>query len=154
MSRTKLMVALKDLEHVDDLLKLACHLKSVMEAELTAIHVTEVGPGLPLDIDAEVLDQAGKEILSRACQIAAQNSVPITTRLLRAHHAGRALVSEATDQKIDLLIMGYHRRQGVAEMLFGSTVRYVAQHAPCRVLVEVLPPTLHKGLAMPLPWVA
>ena len=154
MSRTKLMVALKDLEHVDDLLKLACHLKSVMEAELTAIHVTEVGPGLPLDIDVEVLDQAGKEILSRARQIAAQNSVSIATRLLRAHHAGQALVSEATDQKIDLLIMGYHCRQGVAEMLFGSTVRYVAQHAPCRVLVEVLPPTLQKGLAAPLPWVA
>jgi len=107
----------------------------VMEAELTAIHVTEVGPGLPLDIDVEVLDQAGKEILSRARQIAAQNSVSIATRLLRAHHAGQALVSEATDQKIDLLIMGYHCRQGVAEM-FGSTVRYVAQHAPCRVLVE------------------
>jgi len=154
MSRTKLMVALKDLEHVDDLLKLAFHLKSVMEAELTATHVTEVGPGLPLDIDAEVLDQAGKEILSRACQIAAQNSVPIATRLLRAHHAGRALVSEATDQKIDLLIMGYHRRQGVAEMLFGSTVRYVARHAPCRVLVEVVPSTLHQRLAAPLPWVA
>ena len=154
MSRAKLMVALKDAEHVDDLMNLACHLKRVMEAELTATHVTEVGPGLPLDIDAEVLDQAGKAILSRACQIAAQNSVPIATKLLRAHHAGQALVSEATDQKIDLLIMGYHRRQGVAEMLFGSTVRYVAQHAPCRVLVEVLPPTLHRGLATPLPWVA
>ena len=98
MSRTKLMVALKDLEHVDDLLKLACHLKSVMEAELTATHVTEVGPGLPLDIDAEVLDRAGKAILSRACQIAAQNSVPITTRLLRAHHAGQALLREATER--------------------------------------------------------
>ena len=151
MSRTKLMVALKDLEHVDDLLKLAFHLTRVTEAELTAMYVTEVGPGLPLDIDAEVLDQARKEILSRACQIAAQNSVPIATKLLRAHHAGRALVSEATDQKIDLLIMGYHRRQGLAEMLFGSTVRYVARHAPCRVLVEVLPTTLHKA---PLPWVA
>ena len=116
--------------------------------------MTEVGPGLPLDIDAEVLDQPGKAILSRACQIAAQNSVPIATRLLRAHHAGQALVSEATDQKIDLLIMGHHWRPGLAEMLLGSTVRYVARHAPCRVLVEVVPPTLHKRLAAPLPWVA
>ena len=76
------------------------------------------------------------------------------TRLLRAHHAGRALVSEAMDQKTDLLIMGCHCRHGVAEMLFGSTVRFVARHALCRVLVEVLPPTLRTRLVAPLPWVA
>ena len=139
MSQTKLMVALKDAEHVDDLLKLACHLKSAMEAELTAIHVVEIGPGLPLDIEAEMLDQPANMILSRACRAAAQNSTRIATRLLRAHHVGQAIVSEATDRKIDLLIMGYHHRHGVVEMIFSSTVQYVARHAPCRLLVEILP---------------
>lgn len=38
MSQTKLMVALRDSDHVDDLVKLACQLTRAMEAELTAIH--------------------------------------------------------------------------------------------------------------------
>jgi K+-sensing histidine kinase KdpD len=60
MSQTKLMVALRDPEHVNQLVKLACQLTRAMEAELTAIHVVEVGPGLPLDIEAPVLDQPGR----------------------------------------------------------------------------------------------
>lgn len=99
-----------------------------------------MGPGLPLDIEAPVLDQPGKMILSRASEVATQNSVPIATRLLRAHHAGRAIVGEAIDQKTDLLILGYHHKHGVTEMLLGSNVHYVARHAPCRLLVEILPP--------------
>jgi len=145
VSQTKLMVALRDAEHVDDLLKLACHLKSAMEAELTAMHVVEVGPGLPLDIEAEVLDGPGRMILSRACRAAAQNSARIATQLVRAHHVGQAIVSEATHQRIDLLILGYHHRHGVVEMVFGSTVQYVARHAPCRLLVEIRPNASTRG---------
>jgi nucleotide-binding universal stress UspA family protein len=136
------MVALKDAEHVDNLLKLACYLNSAMEAELTAIHVVEIGPGLPLDIDAEIFDQAGKMILGRASEVAALNSVPMATSLVRAHHAGQAIVREASDQKICLLIMGSHPGHGLAEMLFGSTVQYVARHAPCRLVVEIFPPSV------------
>lgn len=141
MSQTKLMVALRDAEHINDLLNLACHLTSAMQAELTAIHVVEVGPGLPLDLETEVLDQPGRMILSCACRAAAQNSTRIATALVRAHHVGQTIVNEAIHRRIDLLIMGYHQRHGVVGMVFGSTVQYVARHAPCRLLVEILPNT-------------
>lgn len=154
MRESKVMVALRDAEHVEGLVNLACRFVTVPGAELTAIHVIEIGPSLPLDVPAEVLDQVGTVILSRACEVAAQNSVRIATKLVRAHHAGQAIVDEASQQRIDLLILGYHGRNALAEVLLGSNLRYVVHHAPCRILMEILPPTLHKRLASPLRLIA
>lgn len=145
MSHSKVMVALRDAEHIEGLVSLACRFTSATGAELTAIHVIEVGPSLPLDIEAEVLDRDGKTILARACEVAGTNSVQMATKLVRAHHVGQAIVGEASQQKTDLLILGYHRKRVLTEMLLGSNLRYVACHAPCRVLVEILPPTLHES---------
>jgi nucleotide-binding universal stress UspA family protein len=140
MSKPKVMVALRDAEHVDDLMKLACQLAKSTEAELVAVHVVEVSPALPLDADDELLDRPGRAILSRA-KLAASGMIPTTvvTRLVRARRPGEAIVEEATERGAELLILGYHRKPGLTEILLGSTVQYLAHHAPCRVIVEILP---------------
>jgi len=140
MSKQTVIVALRDMEHVDDLIGMACSLGKDTNTELTAMHVVEVGPGLPLDADAEILDHPGKEILARAHQVAARDfAKEINTHLVRAREAGEAIVGEAEEQAADLLILGYHRNGRISKGLFGSTVDYVAHHAPCRTLVEVPP---------------
>ncbi len=145
MNKPKVMVALRDSESVESLVRLACEMSGGMNAELIALHVIEIGPGLPLDAEDEFLDQPGKQILSRAHRLASESfSKQISTRLVRARNAGEAIVGEAEGGGVDLLVMGYHQKHRLGGILLGSTVQYVAGHAPCRVIVQIPPLDGHR----------
>jgi nucleotide-binding universal stress UspA family protein len=144
MEEPKVMVALRDVETAGSLTKLGCQMANLMGTGLMAVHVVEVAAGLPLDAEDEILDRPGKQVLSLAQQIASNNfSMHITTQLLRARHAGEAIVGEAAEKNMELLVVGYHQNHGLAETLLGSTVQYVSHHAPCKVLVQIPAPREH-----------
>ncbi len=148
MEKPKVMVALRDTETAGNLTKLACQMATLVGTNVVALHVIEVPPGLPIDVEDPVFERPGQQVLSLARQIASNNfSMQITTRLLKARHAGEAIVGEAKEYGIDLLIIGYHHNHGLGETLLGSTVQHVTHHAPCRVLVQVPAP---KSKAEPL----
>jgi nucleotide-binding universal stress UspA family protein len=137
------MVALRDQESVESLVTLACQVAGGMDADLMALHVVEVPMATPIEADDEILDHAGKEILGHAQKYAARCSPrPVQTRLLRARQAGEAIVGEAQEQGFDCLVMGHRRLTVIGEILLGSTVQYVARHAPFRVIVEI--PSVHR----------
>ncbi len=141
MADAKVMVSLRDADSVEDLVRLACQVSEGMKARVIALHVVEMPIATPIDADEDVLDHPGKELLEHAKRFASEHcSTQISTRLLRARQAGEAIVGELKEQGYDLLVMGYHRPHTVGEILLGSTVQYVARHAPCRVLVDIPPP--------------
>jgi basic amino acid/polyamine antiporter, APA family len=144
MEGTKVMVALRDMETAGILATLGCQMARLMGTSLVALHVVEVAPGLPLDAQDDILDRPGRQVLAIARQIASSNfSMQITTKLLRAREAGEAIVGEAAEKGIELLIIGYHHDHRLAETLLGSTVQYVSHHAPCKVLVQIPAPKEH-----------
>jgi basic amino acid/polyamine antiporter, APA family len=136
------MVALRDAESVESLVGLACQLAGGMDADLTALHVVEVPPATPIEADDEILDREGKEILASAKRVGEGFSQRIKAQLLRARIAGEAIVGEAKDQSVELIVMGHHKPHPhpASDFLLGSTARYVAHHAPCRVIVQIPPP--------------
>lgn len=140
MDAGKVMVAIRDMEHVDDLVKLACLIAKGSGGEIMALHVIEVPPALPLDARDEALDRPAGRIISRASKIAEETlGKRISTRVVRSRHAGEAIVDEAKSQGAQLVILGYRHRTSLGEILFGSTVQYLADSAPCRVIVNIAP---------------
>ena len=140
MSEARVLVAVRNPEHVDDLVKLACQMAKGMGAELTVLSAVEVGPALPLDADSELLDKPAKSALERAAQVASGTcGQKVRTRLMRAREAGSAIVEQAGELGADLVVLGYHGKHGLGEILLGSTVQHVAAHAPCRVIVQIMP---------------
>src|SRR5215470_6301453 len=115
MKKQKVMVALKSVEYVPNLMDLACRVAKGMEAELIALHVVEIPAALDLSAEAAVLDQPGNEILERARAAACHKFGEISTQLIRARQVPQTIVSEAEEQQIDLLILGYHHKNPVAE---------------------------------------
>jgi len=143
MGKPKVMVALRDAAYVESLVTLACQMANGMDAEVTALHVVEVPQPTPLEARDEVIDHPGKELLVKAQLVAEKLSRHLVTDLLRAREAGEAIVGEAQERGVDLLVMGHHKPHphALRETLWGSTVQYVAHHAPCRVIVQIPPPS-------------
>jgi nucleotide-binding universal stress UspA family protein len=142
MSKPKVMVAISNPGSIESLVTLACQLCRGMDADLVALHVIVVPLLTPLEAPDEVLDHPGKELLAQAKAVAERFSKPLTTQLLRAREVEEAIVGVAKEQGVDLLVMGHHKPDvhTLAETLLGGVVRYVAHHAPCRVIVQIPAP--------------
>lgn len=134
------IVALRDKQSLVSLLDLACRMAKTMNASMLAVHVVEVPVTLDLSAQSDELDSAGKAVLKEAQRLAHKSFGVISTELIRARHAGQAIVDEAKQHGSDLLILGYCHKNPISEVLLGSTAQYVMRHAPCRVIVEVPAP--------------
>ena|SRR5215469_10504177 len=149
MKNKRILVALKEREHVESLIRLATEMSKITPSAVVALHIVEVGPGLPLDADSDILDRPGRELLAEAERAALHLfGEQISTRLVRGREAGPAIVREAEEQGAELLILGYRpKKSRVAKALLGSTAEYATNHAPCRVLVQVLASGIPKEAA-------
>jgi len=90
---------------------------------------------MELPLDARLPDQEDEadRLLDEARAIAETYGVRNVQRLVRARHAGRAIVEEADRRQSEILVLGAPR--SLHRQIFGQTVDYVLKHAPCRVMV-------------------
>jgi nucleotide-binding universal stress UspA family protein len=134
------MVALRDTESFDSLVTLACQLANGMAADLVVLHVVEMPAATPLEAHDPALLAPGQDLLAAAQRVAAGCCTHrVDTKLLRAREVGEAIVGELQDQGAALLVVGDRHPDTMGEILLGSTVRYLARHAPCRVIVQIPP---------------
>ncbi len=113
--------------------EVAARLATERAGRIVLLRVIVVPLELPLDADlAAELDEANR-VLDEARAIAAQYGVRVVERMVRARHAGRAIVDEAERRVSEIIVLGAPRGQHRA--IFGHTVDYVLKHAPCRVMV-------------------
>ncbi len=122
----------------DEAMDVACRLARERRSRIIAVTVVEVPLELPLD--AYLPDEVAEanEQLDEARAIGESYGVRVTTRLVRARNAGRAIVDEAYRRSAEIIVMGGPRRvrlQRGKPAIFGDTVDFVLKHAPCRVMV-------------------
>ena len=123
----------------DEMVVLACQLATEKQSAIDALYVIEVPMNLPLDARLGQERRHAQAVLDQAVRVADQFGVKMTPIVITARQAGRAIVDEATDRRSEVIILGATRKRRIAERAFGGTIDYVIQHAPCEVLINLVP---------------
>ena len=90
------------------------------------------GAYLPPDFWANVKTESERS-LGRFEQQLRGDGVKVQS-VVREGYAATAIVDEATEQGVDLIVIGTHGLSGIKHMLLGSIAERVVQKAPCPVL--------------------
>ncbi len=135
MKLKRILVAARGNGADEEAVKLACDLAKKSKAGIYVVYIIEVKRSLPLDAVIESEIQKAEEVLTRAEDIAAERDYEVETDLIQAREAGSAIVDEAMERDVDLILMGltYKTRFGVFDL--GRAVPHVLKEAPCRVLL-------------------
>jgi len=131
----KVLVPLSGGSADEETIKLACELARKPKAKVYAAYIIEVERSLPLDTPVDSETEKAEEILTRAEDIATKAGYEVETDLLQAREIGPAIVNEAVEKGVDLIVMGigYKKRLGVFDL--GETIPYIFKEAPCQILL-------------------
>ncbi|MDP9237700.1 MAG: universal stress protein [Chloroflexota bacterium] len=116
-----------------DAVLLACSIAKRNKGKVYAVHVIEVKRSLPLDADLSVEASMGEEVLARAERMASDADFRLDGELLQAREAGHAIVDEAMERGVDLILMGAEHKAPLGEYQMGRLTQYVVRAAPCNV---------------------
>jgi len=128
----------------------AAHLAQEHESALVLFHAYHLpvefqqleGAYLPPDFWANVKAEAQQSLGRFEEQLRADG---LTVRsVVREGYAATAIVDEATEQEVDLIVIGSHGLSGLKHLLLGSIAERVVQKAPCPVLT-VKPRARHEA---------
>jgi nucleotide-binding universal stress UspA family protein len=135
MKPKNILIPLSNPEYLEDMLRIACHLANVYKGNIITLYVIEIPRSLELDVEMKEEMEKAEKILKNAYDFASSEyGIEIETDILQARTAGPAIVKEIVDKKIDLVILEAPLKKGVEEKFFGSTVEYLLEKAPCKVL--------------------
>ena len=125
-------------------LGVAADLAKRTKAHIHLLYVIEVPRSIALDATLEGELQRAEEILERAERIAESHGVTVEGELVQARQAGHAIVDEAVERGVDVVILGigYDRPYGRFEI--GREAQYVLEHASTQVwLIRSAEPSAH-----------
>lgn len=123
-------------ETTDRIVALAAQMVRSRNGSAELLAIMEVPLMLPLDARVEEDEKRAHETLDRAETIAKQTVTHVNKRILKARHAGPAIVCEAELEAVDLILManGPVRVRNSMQQI-DPAVDYVMKNAPCEVLI-------------------
>lgn len=123
----------------DTITQRATFLATQFQAKLSIIHVTDSMPitnimdGQVLPIDMELNDTLMELSRKRLAELGSELGIASDDQYLMIGAADAEIVALASDNDVDLIVMGSHARHGLA-LLLGSTANGVLHHTQCDVL--------------------
>jgi nucleotide-binding universal stress UspA family protein len=129
-------------EATDRIVALAAQMAQQRNGTVEVLAVIEVPFTLPLNAQVDDVEQAALLALDRAEAVAAQgvsrgtrSAFRLSKRILKARERGVAIVREAEEQGVDLILLANTpvRVRGAMQQI-DPTVEYVMRNAPCEVL--------------------
>ena len=131
----KILVPVAGTEADEEAMKLACRLAKKDKGKVWAVSVVAVKRALPLnaEIDSEI--QNAENVLDAVESVAEEEDYEVETDVLQARDAGPAIIDEAVERGVDLILMGVKYKRRFGQFNVGSVVPYVLKNAPCPVIL-------------------
>jgi APA family basic amino acid/polyamine antiporter len=123
----------------EEVLGTAFRLAEEQGCEVHVLHVIRVPLDMPLDAEMIDAEEQAEASLAEARLLAADQKIPIQVHIQRGRAIGEAIVREALDHDVDLIVVGSAPRWRRQSRFFSPTVDYVLRKAPCEVMVIAYP---------------
>ena len=114
---------------------LACKLAKQDKSEIRAIYIITPKRDLPLDAEIDSEIQKAEEILDGIEAFARKENFRIATEVLQSRDGGVAIVNEAKEREIDLILLGIAYKIRYGEFSMGEIVPYMLKNSPCRLML-------------------
>ncbi|MFC1915794.1 universal stress protein [Chloroflexota bacterium] len=131
----KILVPISGTEADEEALKLACRLAKKDRSKIWAVYVITVNRALPLDAEIEPEIQKAESILDHIEMVAEEQDYEVAAEALQAREAGPALIDEAVERGINLILMGVKYKRRFGQFSLGNVVPYVLKNSPCPVIL-------------------
>jgi nucleotide-binding universal stress UspA family protein len=135
MEYKKILVPVGGTEADEEAMKLACRLAKKDRGKVWAVCVVTVKRALPLDAEIDSEIQNAENVLDRVEQVAEGEDYEAETDVIQTREVGPAIIDEAVERGVDLILMGIKYKRRFGQFSLGSVVPYVLKNAPCPVIL-------------------
>ena len=135
MEFDKILVPVSGTPADDEAMRLACRLAKKNKGRIHAVYVVTVKRTLPLEAEIAPDISKAEDILDRIEIVAEEQECEVDTDLLQAREVAPAIVDEAVEREIDLILMGVPYKTRFGQFSMGNVIPYVLKNAPCRVIL-------------------
>ena len=116
-------------------IKLACQLAKKDKGKVWVVSVVTIKRALPLDAEIDSEIKKAEEILDKVEAVAGEEGYEVETDVLQARDVGPAIVDEAVERGVSLILMGIAYKQRFGQFSLGNVVPYVLKNSPCPVIL-------------------
>jgi nucleotide-binding universal stress UspA family protein len=135
MEFKKILVPVVGSEADEEAMKLACRLSKKDKGKVWAVCVVAVKRALPLDAEIDSEIQSAESVLDHVEQVAEGEDCEVETDVIQTREIGPAIVDEAVERGVDLILMGIKYKRRFGQFSLGNVVPYVLKNAPCPVIL-------------------
>ena len=135
MRPKKVLIPVNGTKADEEAVRLSCILAKKGGGKIYVTYVIQVDRTLPLDAEVRPEIEKAEQVLDQAEVIAEEHDYNVDTDLLQSREIGPAIVDEAIERGVDLIIMGVSYERKFGEFSLGETIPYVLKNAPCWVLL-------------------
>ena len=133
-----MLVPVRGSEADEETMRLACRLAKRDKGKVWAVSVVAIKRALPLDAEIESEIRSAEEILSKVEIVAEEEDYEVETDVLQAREVGPAIVDEAVERGVDIIVMGISYKQRFGQFSLGNVIPYVLKNSPCPVILYQL----------------
>jgi len=135
MEFKRILVPVGGTEVDEEVVKLACRLAKRDKGKVWAVSVVAVKRDLPLDAEIDSEIQNAEDVLDFVERAAEEEGSEVETDVLQAREAGPAIIDEAVEKGVSLILMGIKYKTRFGQFSLGNVVPYVLKNAPCPVIL-------------------